>query len=59
MLRPTNRRSDMPHFAYAVPCHFCGAEPSDLCRHTMLPGNPPTDVHSVRVKFAEEELFDA
>jgi hypothetical protein len=49
----------MPHFAYAVPCHFCGAEPSDLCRHTMLPDNPPTDVHSVRVEFAESELFDA
>jgi len=25
----------------------------------MLPDNPPTELHSVRVEFAEEELFGA
>lgn len=47
------------HYALAVPCPYCGVEPSDLCRHTMLPGNPPTEIHQTRIDFAETELFDA
>jgi len=47
----------MTHYSLAFPCHFCGAEPSDLCRHTMLPAKPVTDIHRTRILFADEELF--
>jgi hypothetical protein len=45
----------MPHPAMSFPCPYCGAEPHQECRHTMLDGQPVTDMHQLRIRFAQEE----
>lgn len=37
-----------------VLCPYCGAQPGDPCRHTMLDGQPVTDTHRMRILQAQE-----
>jgi hypothetical protein len=60
MVPPLQRETKgglMPHPAMSFPCPYCGAEPHQQCRHTMLDGQPVTDMHQLRIRFAEEESW--